>query len=75
MHLNVLKTKEMVISLAKSPSDIHRIIVEESEVEQVDHCTPLEVLIGREGYCPKILKKSQYKVIFHKAAEESKSHC
>ena len=65
-----------LLTFAKSPPVIQRIIVEEPEVEQVDHCTLLGVLIASNlswvDHCQKILKKAKTKLFFRKPLKRAK---
>ena len=76
MVLNASKTKELLISFAKSPPSVDGIIVSNSQVERVDHCTLLGLEISNnvtwELHCQKILKEANSHLFFLKQLKRAK---
>jgi hypothetical protein len=76
MRLNASKTKELLISFAKSTPDVEEITIADTKVERVDHCTLLGLQISNtlswELHCNKVIKKANSRLFFLKQLKRAK---
>ena len=76
MRLNATKPKELMISFAKSDPGASNVIVGGAEVERVDQCTLLGLIISNtltwDLHCQKMLKKANTRLFFLKQLKRAK---